>query len=140
MELKIKKLHPAAVTPSFAHDDDAGMDIFAAEEVTIKPGERVQVSTGIAMAFPAEYVGLVWDKGGVSHKRGIKTLGGVIDAGFRGEVMIGLVNLGSESQTFAVGDKLAQILIQKIERPEVTLVDELDETARGNGAFGSTGV
>lgn len=140
MELRIKKLHPTATTPSFAHDDDAGMDIFAAEEVMIKPGERVQVRTGIAMAIPVGYVGLIWDKSGVSHKRGIKVLGGVVDAGYRGEVLIGLINLSSEPQTFAVGDKLAQILIQKIERPEVVLVDELDETVRGSGAFGSTGV
>lgn len=140
MELRIKKLHPAATTPSFAHDDDAGMDIFAAEEVTIEPGARVQVRTGIAMAIPVGYVGLIWDKSGISHKRGIKVLGGVVDAGYRGEILIGLINLSSEPQTFAVGDKLAQILIQEIERPEVTLVDELDETARGSGAFGSTGV
>ena len=139
MQLKIKKLHPEAKLPTYAHDNDAGMDLFASESCTLKPGERVQVKTGIALAIPDGYVGLVWDKSGLSHKYGLKTLGGVVDAGYRGELMVGLVNVGSDTHIFNVGDKVAQMLIQKVEQPTLVEVDVLDETARGEGAFGSTG-
>lgn len=139
MELKVKKLHPEAKLPSYAHASDAGMDLYTIEPVTIAPGERVQLKTGIAMAIPEGYVGLIWDKSGLSHKSGLKTLGGVIDAGYRGEVMVGCINTSTSSYTFAVGDKVAQMLIQKIEQPVITEVPDLDTTQRGSGAFGSTG-
>lgn len=140
MEIRIKRLTEEARVPEFAHAGDAGMDLFCAEAVTIAPGERVQVRTGIALAIGEGYVGLIWDKSGLSHKRGLKTVGGVIDAGYRGEVLVGMINLGSEPHTFAVGDKVAQILIQKVEHPTFVEVDELDDTARGEGGFGSTGL
>ena len=139
MQLNIKKLHPDAKLPTYALPGDAGMDLFVAEAVTIAPGTRVQVKTGIALAIPTGYVGLIWDKSGLSHKSGLKTLGGVIDAGYRGEVMVGMVNTSDVAYTFAVGDKAAQMLIQKVEQPDLVLVDQLDETRRGEGAFGSTG-
>lgn len=139
MKLLIKKLDPAAKVPSFAHATDAGLDLCALEAVTIEAGMRMQVRTGLALAIPEGYVGLVWDKSGVSHKGGLKTLGGVVDAGYRGEVFVGLLNTSDVPYTFAAGDKVAQILIQKVEHPEVIEVDALDETARGAGAFGSTG-
>ena len=139
MELQIKKLDESAVVPSYAHDTDAGLDVHTIEAVTIAPGERALIHTGIALAIPAGYVALVWDKSGVAVKRGLKTIAGVVDAGYRGEVMIGIHNLGSEEQSFAVGDKIAQLLIQRVEHPNITLVEELDDTARGEGAFGSTG-
>ncbi len=139
MELKIKKLIPNATLPNYAHVGDAGMDFFASEITVIKKGERVQVKTGIAMAIPEGYVGLVWDKSGLSHKHGLKTLGGVIDAGYRGEIMIGMINLSSEDYTIEAGHKVAQMLIQKVESPEIIEVEELDDTSRGIGAFGSTG-
>lgn len=139
MELKIKKLVPNAVLPNYAHKGDAGMDFFASESITLKVGERVQVKTGTAMAIPEGFVGLVWDKSGLSHKHGLKTLGGVIDAGYRGEIMIGMINLGSEDYTIEAGHKVAQMLIQKVESLEIVEVEELDDTSRGIGAFGSTG-
>lgn len=139
MELQIKTLTETAKVPSFAHDTDAGMDFFADEEVTIAPGERVVISTGIAMAIPVGFVGLIWDKSGVSTKKGLKTLAGVIDAGYRGEIKIGLVNVGSDEQAFVAGDKIAQMLIQKVEQPKIEVVDELSDTERGEGGFGSTG-
>lgn len=126
--------------PQFAHDTDAGLDLCALEVITIAPGTRVQVRTGLAFAIPEGYVGLIWDKSGVSHKGGLKTLGGVIDAGYRGEVMVGIFNTSSEEYTFAAGNKVAQILIQKVEHPELIEVDDLEDTTRGAGAFGSTGV
>jgi len=141
MKLPIKKLTPTATIPTgFAHEGDAGIDLFAAEAVEIKPMERVQVSTGIALAIPLGYVGLIWDKSGLSHKSGLKVMGGVIDAGYRGEIKVGIVNLGTEIHTFAVGDKVTQLLIQKIEQPEIIEVQELEDTERGEDGFGSTGV
>ncbi len=140
MNIQVKKLHPEAKVPSFAHPGDAGMDLYSVAELILKPGERVSVSTGIAMALPEGYVALVWDKSGVSHKFGVKVLGGVIDSGYRGEYLVGLVNLSQESFEIKVGQKIAQLLIQKVEHPEVEEVAELDETSRGDGRFGSTGV
>jgi len=139
MQLKIKKIHPEAVLPTYAHPADAGMDLYALETVTIESGERVQIKTGIAMAIPMGYVGLIWDKSGVSQKFGLKTFGGVIDSGYSGEVMIGLLNTSPENFTFEAGQKVAQMLIQKIEHPSILEVIELDETNRGEGAFGSSG-
>lgn len=135
----MQKLQPHAKLPSFAHDTDAGMDVYCSEETTLNPGERVQIKTGIALCVPEGYVGLIWDKGGVSHKRGLKTLGGVIDHGYTGELFVGMYNTGKEAQTFAAGDKVAQILIQKYEHPQIVEVDSLAESPRGSNAFGSTG-
>lgn len=140
MNIQVKKLHPEAKVPSFAHPGDAGMDLYSVAELILKAGERVSVPTGIAMALPEGYVALVWDKSGVSHKFGVKVLGGVIDSGYRGEYLVGLVNLSQESFEIKVGQKIAQLLIQKVEHPEVEEVAELDETSRGDGRFGSTGV
>jgi len=140
MELQVQKLHLDAKLPSFAHDADAGMDLYCAEEITIEPGQRAQVRTGLAIAIPEGYVGLVWDKSGISHKLGMKTLGGVMDSGYTGEWLIGLCNVSDASHTFAVGDKVAQFLVQKIERLDVVEVDALKASARGAGGFGSTGI
>lgn len=140
MNIRVKKLHPEAKIPSFAYPGDAGMDLYSVAELILKPGERASVPTGIAMALPDGYVALVWDKSGVSHKFGVKVLGGVIDAGYRGEYLIGLVNLGQENFEIKVGQKIAQLLIQKVEHPTVEEVVELDDTSRGDGRFGSTGV
>lgn len=139
MEIKIKKLEPNAITPTYAHALDAGMDMYAVEVVTVAPGERVQVRTGIAMEIPDGYVGLVWDKSSLSHTHGLKTVGGVIDAGYRGEIKIGVINMSTVSYTFEVGHKVAQLLIQKIEQPTIITVDTLNDSSRGVGGFGSTG-
>jgi len=139
MKLSVKKLHPLAITPQYAYPNDAAMDLFAVEEVAILPGKRASVSTGIAMQIPDGYVGLIWDKSGISQKHGLKTLGGVIDAGYRGEIIVGLFNTSDTAHIFSIGQKIAQILIQKIEQPEIIEVLELEESTRGTGAFGSTG-
>jgi len=125
--------------PKYATRDDAGMDLFAIESVTVEPMQRAQISIGIAMEIPEGYVGLVWDKSGLSHKFGIKTLGGVIDSGYRGEIKVGVVNLGKEKYIFEKGHKVAQMIIQKKETPELVEVEELSDSERGHGAFGSTG-
>ncbi len=139
MEIKIKKLHPSAKIPSFALPGDAGMDLYSTENYLIKPNEKVGVKTGIAMELPTGFVGLVWDKSGIAINKGVKTLGGVIDSGYRGEIVVGLVNLGNQDFLIEKGQKVAQILIQKIEQPEIVLVDSLTDTTRGTGGFGSTG-
>jgi len=137
--MKLQRIDPDVPMPTYAHEGDAGFDLFAREAVTMQPGEQVQVKTGIALHIPDGYVGLVWDKSGLSHRHALKTLGGVVDAGYRGEVMVGLVNLGDEPYTVEKHHKVAQMLIQKVERAEFDVVASLDESARGHGSFGSTG-
>lgn len=138
-KIRVKKLDPGATVPSFAYKGDAGMDLYSIEEIELSSGERASVRTGIAMAIPKGYVGLVWDKSGLSHKKGLKTLGGVIDTGFRGECKVGIVNLSAEDIKINKGDKIAQILIQSIEQPDVEEVDALEETERSDKGFGSSG-
>lgn len=140
MKIYVKKIHPDAKLPQFAHATDAGLDLCTVENFTINPGEHRVVKTGVAIVFPEGYVALVWDKGGIANKRHLKTVGGVFDTDYRGEYLIGLYNFGTEPQSFAMGDKITQLLIQKIEHPEIIETDELNETVRGDGAFGSTGV
>lgn len=139
MKLAIKLLRDDARMPTYAHAVDAGMDLYAAEACVINSRERAQVPTGIALAVPDGYVGLIWDKSGISQKGGLKTLGGVVDAGYRGEVMVGIVNLGDGAYHVEKGAKIAQMLIQKVEHPELMRVEKLDDTERGTGGFGSTG-
>ncbi len=139
MDIKIKKLHPNAKLPAYAQHGDAGMDLFAAEDMIIGEGTRAWVPTGVAMEIPVGYVGLVWDKSGLSMTHGIKTVGGVIDAGYRGEIKVGVINLSTVNHHIGAGHKIAQMLIQKIEVPALTEVDELSDTARGESGFGSTG-
>lgn len=139
MEIKVKKLHKDAKLPTYAHHGDAGFDLYAIESVSIPVGARVLVGTGIAMEIPDGYVGLIWDKSGLSMVHGLKNLGGVIDAGYRGEIKAGVVNLSDEDYTITVGHKVAQMLIQKVERADIKEVAELSDTSRGHGGFGSTG-
>ncbi len=139
MILKVKKLDPEAVLPSYAHPGDAGLDMYANETVIINPGQSVKIKTGVSMEIPEGYVGLIWDKSGLSTNHRIKSLGGVIDSGYRGESLLGLINLGDTPYTIEKGHKVVQMLIQKIERVEVVESDELTDTSRGVGGFGSTG-
>lgn len=139
MSIKIKRLDKGAVLPDYAYPGDAGMDFFSNEEVWLGPGERRLISTGIAMAIPEGYVGLVWDKSGMASKFGIKTMAGVIDSGYRGEVKILLYNLSMEEFKVEKGMKIAQMLIQPVEQRKVVEAEELEETERGAGGFGSTG-
>ena len=139
MQLKIKKLIEDAIIPKYATKDDAGMDLFSIENVELEPMQRAQIGTGIAMEIPEGHVGLIWDKSGLSHRFGIKTLGGVVDSGYRGEIKIGVINLGREKYIFEKGHKVAQMIIQKKETPEIVEATELNNSERGEGGFGSTG-
>jgi len=139
MKLKIKKLHPDAKIPSYANKTDAGMDIYSIEDVIILPNTRTLVKTGISMEFEKGYVALVWDKSGIA-KNGLTKIGGVIDSGYRGEYKIMLLNISSKPYKITKGQKIAQILMQKVFQPEIELVEELSDSDRGEGGFGSTGL
>lgn len=140
LTLSIQRLDPSVPLPSYAHGGDAGLDLYAREAVTLMPGERAQVPTGVAVAVPYGYVGLVWDKSGLSHKFGIKTLGGVVDAGYRGEIFVGVVNVSREPYTFEKYHKVAQMIIQRCEQAVVKEVTDLSSSSsRGTSGFGSTG-
>ena len=142
MLLKIKKISPDAKLPSFAHSDDAGMDLYSNDDLEIQPREKVNIKTGIIMEIPKGYAGLIWDKGGIANKS-IHTLAGVVDAGYRGEIIVLLINLSDEIYEIKKGQKIAQMLIQKIERPEIKEVlsdNKIQDSSRGDGKFGSTGL
>lgn len=139
MELKIKKLHPNLKIPKYAHTGDAGFDLYVPEEVTIKPGERLSIPLGIAMEIPEGHAGLLLDKSGLSHRHGLKSFGGVIDAGYRGELHAGIMNLGKESYTLQAGDKIIQMLIMPVVCVDIVETDNLSNSSRGIGAFGSSG-
>ncbi len=138
MELKVKRIHKDAKLPLYQHQGDAGLDLFSSMDYVLTPGEIKPVPSGIKVEVPEGYVGLVWDKSGVSLK-GVHRLAGVIDSGYRGEVRVVLVNLGKESFVIEAGMKIAQLLIQSVAQVKVVEVEELEETSRGDRGFGSTG-
>ena len=141
LKIKIQKLNKDVKTPNYAHRGDAGADIYSAEEdYILKPGERKGFKTGVKMEIPEGYVALFWDKSGLAIKHGIKTMGGVIDSTYRGEVAVILINLGLEDYKVEKNTKIAQILFQKIEEAEIEEVEDISDTQRGEGGFGSTGL
>ena len=142
MELGFIRLHDGARTPTRAHDGDAGLDLYAAEDATIGPGERLDVGTGIAVEIPPGHAGLVLPRSGLAMRRGIALVNapGLIDAGYRGELRVLLLNTDrTEPFTVEPGDRIAQLVLVRVETEELEEVAELDETARGVGGFGSTG-
>ena len=139
MELKVKRIHPEAKLPVYGHPGDAGLDLFAVADRVIAPGEVYAVPTGIQVAVPTVFVGLIWDKSGISLK-GVHRLAGVVDAGYRGEVQVVMINLGREPFAVKSGMKIAQMLVQPVAAMTVVESDSLDDTSRGQGGFGSTGL
>ena len=140
MKIKFKKLNNDAIIPSFSRDGDAGMDIYCDSDVVVMPGEITAVPTGVSMELPSGYVSLIWDRSGLALKSGIKTMGGVLDSGFRGEVKVIMTNLSNERFEVKKGARVAQMIIQKYEVPEVEIVEELSDSVRGEGGFGSSGI
>ncbi|HBI16621.1 MAG: Deoxyuridine 5'-triphosphate nucleotidohydrolase [Candidatus Moranbacteria bacterium GW2011_GWF2_34_56] len=140
MKIQIKKINPEAKIPIYAIKDDAGMELYSVEDLIVESGKILACGTGISVAIPTGYVGLIWDKSGVAFKGGIKTMGGVIDSSYRGEIKIILTNLSDKEYVINKGEKVAQMLIQKVEIPAIEEVQELDNTERGEGRFGSTGI
>jgi len=138
MKIKIKKLKNEAKLPTYHHPGDVGMDVYAMETLILGPGEHHFFWHGFAMEFPIGYAALVKDKSSLS-KVGIHSVGGVFDAGYRGEYNTHLMNLSQEPYTIEEGDKVAQIVIFPVAIAELEETDTLSESARGEGAFGSTG-
>jgi dUTP pyrophosphatase len=142
VSIEFKLLHELAQAPKYAHDGDAGADLVCIEDVTLAPGERLLVSTGIAIALPSGYVGLVHPRSGLANKHGIGIVNtpGTIDSGYRGELKICLINLDpAETANLPAGSRIAQLVIQEVTTAEFVQVQELDETPRGDNGFGSTG-
>ncbi len=136
--LPIRRLDPAAVLPTRAHPDDAGLDLYGLEDAAVAPGEGKVLRTGVAFAVPPGHVGLVCDRSSMA-KRGLKTAGGVIDAGYRGEVGVVVWNISSTPQSVKKGERIAQLLVIPIAVPAPVDTDDLGDTARGAAGFGSTG-
>ncbi len=143
MRLPITRLDRELPLPRYAHDGDAGLDLFSAEDVVLKPFARSLIPTGIAVAIPEGYAGFVQPRSGLAIKQGLSLVNtpGLIDSHYRGEIKIIAINLDPDSDiSLKRGDKIAQLVIQPVARVQLLEVDELDSTARGEGGFGSTGV
>ncbi|HLA79172.1 MAG TPA: dUTP diphosphatase [Vicinamibacteria bacterium] len=134
------KVEGEGLLPEYATAGAAGADLRASEAVLLAPGERAAVPTGLRIEIPAGHVGLVWPRSGLAVRHGIDTLAGVIDADYRGEVRVVLVNHGREPFGIVAGDRIAQLLVQRVERPDFLRTLGLGETHRGEAGFGSTGV
>ncbi|MGI8945472.1 MAG: dUTP diphosphatase [Thermoleophilaceae bacterium] len=142
MKLPFVLLSDAAVAPARAHPDDAGFDLHATEVVSLGPGARASVGTGLALAIPPGHAGLVLPRSGLAARAGVTLVNapGLIDAGYRGELRVLLLNTDrAASFEVSLGDRIAQLVIVRHETPELEQVASLEETARGGGGFGSTG-
>lgn len=141
--VSVKRLDPRAKLPAYGSADAAGADLYAITDgpVTIGPGETVLIHTGLAFAIPRGYVGLVYARSGLATKQGLAPANkvGVIDADYRGELMVSLYNHSGEARTVNDGDRIAQMVITPYLTADFQPADELDDTARGSGGFGSTG-
>ena len=142
MYLSLTRLDAGLPVPSYAHDGDAGLDLYAAVDVTLAPFERALVPTGIAAAIPEGHAGFVLPRSGLAARSGLSLVNapGLIDSHYRGEIKVIAVNLDASTPIeIRRGDRIAQLVIQPVVRVEVKEVDSLDTTARGEGGFGSTG-
>ena len=140
-KLKIVRLSNTVPMPKYALPGDAGFDLFVSDRLTLEPLGRASLNTGYKMEIPRGCVGVIQEKSGLAHRHGIITFGNIIDSGYRGEIHVGVMNLGKESYTFEPGHKVAQMIIHSYE--EVKFVEvkegELSESERGARGFGSTG-
>ncbi len=139
MQLPVKRLDANAKLPTKGHPGDAGIDFYALETNVFPPNGQKNVATGVAVEIPEGYVGLIWDKSSISFQKGLKVMGGVIDAGYRGEIIMSLYNTTNQEQTIEKGFKIAQMIIQKFEDCKIIEVEQLSDAVRGQGREGSTG-
>jgi dUTP pyrophosphatase len=142
LEVLLRRLDPELPAPSYAHDGDAGADLVTAVDVDLAPGERAVVPTGTAIALPTGYAAFVHPRSGLAARCGMALVNapGTIDAGYRGEIQVIVVNLDPSTPVMLKrGDRLAQLVIQRVERARFVEVDELPESVRAEGGFGSTG-
>jgi len=142
-EIRIKMLDKELPVPRYAHPGDAGLDLPSRTDMVLEPGQRAMVPTGIAVAIPPGFGGLVLPRSGLAARHGIALVNspGLIDSGYRGEVTVIMINT-DKTEPFRIrkGDRIAQLLIQRVEEVKLTEVQDLDDTSRGEGGFGSTGV
>lgn len=142
LRIAVRRLDPELPLPSYARPGDAGLDLFAADAVTLAPGGRAVVPTGLAVAIPEGYAGFVHARSGRAAREGLGLVNapGVVDAGYRGEIKVILVNLDRETPVeIRRGDRIAQLLVLRVERAEIEVVDVLPPSERGDGGHGSTG-
>lgn len=142
LDVAVVRLDPDLPLPSYAHPGDAGADLYAAEDVTLKPGQRATVPTGVAIALPEGFAAFVHPRSGLAARHGVSIVNapGTVDAGYRGEIRVTLVNLDPEEPVaLRRGDRIAQLVVQRVERAAFREVGELPPSARGEGGFGSTG-
>ena len=142
MRVEVRRLDPGLPLPAYAREGDAGLDLYAAETVTLAPGARLAVGTGIAVAIPPGCAGFVLPRSGLALRQGLSLVNtpGLIDAGYRGEIRVILINHDRDTTvTLARGDRIAQLVIQRIESADLIEVEKLPPTPRGSGGFGSTG-
>jgi dUTP pyrophosphatase len=142
MRLRVRRLDPAAVLPTHAHEGDAGYDLYALEPVDLAPGQRAMVRTGIAIEVSHGHAALVLPRSGLAAKHGVSVVNapGLIDSGYRGEVRVLLLNTDLHDRfTAEAGDRIAQLVLVRVETPPVEEVSELTDSARGEGGFGSSG-
>lgn len=138
--IKFKKLHPSAILPTRGSEHAAGLDLYAVERADIWPGAQAMISTGLAVAIPADHYGRIAPRSGLATKHGIQVHAGVVDADYRGEIHVCLINHGDRMVEFKPGDRIAQLIIEKCLIVPAEWADDLDGTERGAGGFGSTGV
>jgi dUTP pyrophosphatase len=134
----VKLLDIEAQLPTKAHETDAGFDLYSIEDCDIQAKQRKTVRTGVSLQIPDDYAGLIWPRSGLSVKKGIDVLAGVIDAGYRGEIMVCLYNTSFETVHIKRGDKIAQIIFQEVPKVSMISVDTLESSQRGDNGFGST--
>lgn len=142
LEIPLLRLDDGLPVPGYAHPGDAGADLHAAVDVTLAPGERRLVPTGVALALPEGYVGLVHPRSGLAHRHGLSIVNapGTVDAGYRGEIKVCLINLDpTDPVTLSRGDRIAQLVVQRVEQVRFVEVEELEGSSRGEGGYGSTG-
>ena len=142
VSIDIKLLDKSLPVPGYAHKGDAGMDLYSSIDFTLKPLERKLVPTGIKVSIPEGYAGFIQPRSGLAIKKGLGLVNtpGLIDSGYRGEINAILINLDSKNDIqIRHGEKICQLVIQKIENADLNITEDLDETSRGEGGFGSTG-
>lgn len=141
-QIKFVKLNENAKAPIRKHQDDAGADLASIEDITLAVGESRLVSTGIAIELPAHCLGYITPRSGLAAKHGLSIVNapGLIDTGYRGEIKVCLINLGTEPFHISVGDRIAQLVVQRYEPTEFVETDSFSDTERGDGGFGSTGI
>jgi len=138
LPINIKKLHKDAIIPTYAHNGDAGADLYSIEDTSIEPNQQKLFRTGLAMEVPNGHTGFIWDKSGLAAKHSIHCLAGVIDSDYRGEIGVVLINLGKDKYEVKKGQKIAQIVFQPVYQAKFHTVDSLEETIRSIDGFGST--